>query len=82
MKKYVFVAIIALLTSCSSSHLVSNWKNPDYVIFDAYKTLVVGMTQDEQVRVAFETKMKKAFSQRNKEAVRSIDLFDVAFYQL
>ena len=78
MKKLV-ILISALLFSCSSTQLVSNWKNPDIVLFDAYKVLVVGMTQNEEVRVNFENKLKREFEKRGVEAVRSLDLFDVEF---
>lgn len=70
---------VLLLFSCSTTQLVSNWKNPDIVLFDAYKVLIVGMTQDESAREDFETKLHKEFKKRGVESVRSIDLFDVAF---
>ncbi len=70
---------ILLLNSCTSTQLVSNWKNPDYVIFDASKVLIVGMTQNEEARIDFETKLRREFSKRDVEAMRSIDLFDVSF---
>ncbi|MGI9547981.1 MAG: hypothetical protein ACR2MM_12120 [Flavobacteriaceae bacterium] len=78
MKK-AFSVLLVLLLSCSSAQLVSTWKNPDIVIFDAYKVLVVGMTPNKDARENFETKMKREFSKRDIEAVRSIDLFDVEF---
>lgn len=59
--------------------LVSNWKNPDIVVFDAYKVLIVGMAQNPDTREDFETRMQREFLQRDVEAVRSIDVFDVAF---
>ncbi len=68
-----------LLSGCASTQLVDHWKNPDIVIFDAYKVLIVGMTQNEDARKDFETRMKREFTNRGIEAVRSIDLFDVAF---
>ena len=37
------------------------------------------MTPNEDARANFETKMKRQFSKRDIEAVRSIDLFDVEF---
>lgn len=67
------------LSSCSSTQLVSNWKNPDYVIFDASKVLIVGMTQNEEARIDFETKLSHEFQKRGVEAMRSMDLFDVSF---
>ena len=78
MKKAI-ILISLFLFGCSSAQLVSTWKNPDYVIFDAYKVLVVAMTSNEDAQVTFETKMKRQFTRRNIEAVRSIDLFDVEF---
>ncbi len=71
--------VILFLNSCTSTQLVSNWKNPDYVIFDASKVLIVGMTQNEEARIDFETKLRREFSKRDVEAMRSIDLFDVSF---
>ena len=78
MKKAVILLSLFLI-GCSSAQLVSTWKNPDYVIFDAYKVLIVAMTSNEDAQVTFETKMRRQFTRRNIEAVRSIDLFDVEF---
>jgi hypothetical protein len=78
MKKIVIVLGL-LLSSCSSIQLVENWKSPDIVIFDANKVLIVGMTQNEEARVDFETKLTKEFTKRQIEAMRSLDLFDVEF---
>ena len=64
---------------CSSTKLVSTWKNPDIVLFDAHKVLVVGMAQDENVRMEFETRLVEKLEERKVEAMRSIDLFDVEF---
>lgn len=64
---------------CSSTRLVSTWKNPDNVIFDAYQVLVVGMIQDDAVRMDFETKFADALKSKGVDAMRSIDLFDVEF---
>ncbi len=71
--------MLVILASCSDTSLVENWKNPDIVLFHAYKVLVVGMTQNEDARVDFETQLKKEFDKRDVEAMRSIDLFDVQF---
>ena len=78
MKK-VLLTLLVLLLGCSSAQIVSNWKNPEIVIFDAYKVLVVGMTPNEEGRELFETKMVREFKRGGVEAVRSIDLFDVEF---
>ena len=78
MKKGI-IGLLFLAVSCSSVELVHSWKNPDIVIFDANKVLVVGMTANEDARELFETRMVRAFKKRDVEAVRSIDLFDVEF---
>ena len=76
---FVVIFLTAVLYSCSSTQLVDNWKDPDTVLFHAYKVLIVGMTENETVREDFENKLKAAFEKRNIEAVRSLDLFDVKF---
>ena len=75
MKK-IFIVFSFLLMGCSSISLVENWKNP--VIFNANKVLLVGMTQSEETRKDFESQLKKEFTNRNVEAWRSIDVFDLS----
>ncbi|WP_067037853.1 hypothetical protein [Allomuricauda sp. CP2A] len=79
MKSKIWVIGALLLMGCSSTKLVSTWKNPDIVLFDAHKVLVVGMAQDENVRMEFETRLVEKLEERKVEAMRSIDLFDVEF---
>jgi hypothetical protein len=78
MKKLVLVLLIVLM-GCSSTEMIENWKNPDIVIFDASKVLLVGISNNEQARINFENKLQKEFDNRNVEAVRSLDVFDVNF---
>ncbi|NJB72157.1 hypothetical protein GGR42_002648 [Saonia flava] len=78
MKKSLILLVI-ILTGCSSTHIVNNWKNPDIVLFDASKVLIVGMTQNDSAREQFETDLQNEFSKRGVESFRSIDLFDVKF---
>ena len=78
MKKIMLTFLVFLL-GCSSAQIVSNWKNPDIVVFDAYKVLVVGMTPNEEGRKMFETKMVREFKRAGVEAMRSLDLFDIEF---
>ncbi|WP_040444099.1 hypothetical protein [Eudoraea adriatica] len=78
MKK-ALILIVLLGMGCSSTELVDSWKNPDIVIFDASKVLIVGMTSNLKAREDYETKMKRHFTNRGVEAMRSIDLFDVGF---
>lgn len=78
MKKLIVLMALFSL-GCSSTSLVTNWKNPDIVLFDANKVLLVGMTSNEEARVQFEAKLQGEFSKRKIESFKSIDLFDVEF---
>lgn len=78
MKKLT-VLVVAIVSACSSADMVENWKNPDIVIFDAYKVLIVGMAQNMQVRDDFESGLQREFKKRQVESMRSVDLFDVNF---
>jgi hypothetical protein len=77
MKK-IFIVFSFLLMGCSSISLVENWKNPDIVLFNANKVLLVGMTQRTETRENFESLLKKEFTNRNVEAWRSVDIFDLS----
>lgn len=80
IKKFILLLIFtSSLWSCSSTKLVSNWKNPDIVLFHAYKVLIVGVTENDSIREDFESKVQAEFQKRNVEAVRSVDVFDVDF---
>lgn len=78
MKKLILLSVL-ILTACSSTSLVENWKNPDIVLFDADKVLIVGMAQDQDARERFESKLKEEFDKRKVDAMRSLDVFDVDF---
>ncbi len=78
MKKILFLITI-LLMGCSSTSLIENWKDPDTVLFNANKVLLVGMTQNEEARSAFEEQLQKEFDNRDVEAWKSIDVFDLSF---
>ncbi|MGB5553013.1 MAG: hypothetical protein WBM83_00035 [Flavobacteriaceae bacterium] len=78
MKKLILILLL-VFTGCSSAELVENYKNPDIVIFDANKVLLVGMAQDTTAREDFESRLKSEFDKRGVESMRSLDLFDVRF---
>lgn len=78
MKKIIFLLVV-FLSSCSSTQLISNWKNPETVLFHANKVLIVGMAQNEKTKLDFETGMKQEFTKRGVEAYGSMDLFDISF---
>jgi len=77
MKKFIAIFSVFLM-GCSSISLVENWKNPEIVLFNANKVLLVGMAQNNDTREIFETKLQKEFTDRNVEAWRSIDIFDLS----
>lgn len=78
MRKILLISVL-LLTGCSSTRLVTDWKNPDIVLFDANKVLIIGMTPNQDVRVKFETELQNKFTEYKIESFRSFDLFDVEF---
>lgn len=65
--------------ACNDVEIVENWKNPDDVIFQASKVLLVGMTQNKDTQTAFETRLKEEFDAYGVAAMRSVDVFDVDF---
>jgi hypothetical protein len=77
--KRISIVLAIFVFGCSSVSLVENWKNPDIVLFDADKVLIVGMTQNEEARANFEDQLKREFTKRNVEAMSSLDVFDVNF---
>jgi hypothetical protein len=82
MKRIVSLLLLLpllLFTACSAVRLESSEKNPDIVLFNANKILVVGMSRDPGARKAFETRLQKSFNAEGVEAVRSLDVFDVSF---
>ena len=81
-RDFLITGILAgmlLLASCATIKVERSYKNPEVVLFHANRVLVVGMTPDMKAREQFESKLKEEFGKRGVEAVRSIDLFDVAF---
>ncbi|WP_445381762.1 hypothetical protein [Robiginitalea sp. IMCC43444] len=81
MKQHLLIgiSILSILLGCSSVRLHKTYRNPDIVLFNANKLLVVGMTSEVCLRDAFETSLQLEFSKRGIETMKSIDLFDVDF---
>ncbi|MEM0931247.1 MAG: hypothetical protein AAGJ12_02195 [Bacteroidota bacterium] len=78
--KYLFLFTASLLfLGCAAPKLISSWKSPEADDYQVYKVLVVGMTQDEEVRTAFETRLRDALRSKGFEAEKSMELFDKAF---
>jgi hypothetical protein len=74
---YCFVSsVLLLLTSCTSSDLVENWKNPDIDTFAAEKVLVLAMTNDVDNRKRFEERLVDQLKKKGVQAVVSDQFFD------
>jgi len=72
----IFLLVIGLLFSCSSSELVENWKNPDIDNFEAQKVFVIGITADLKNRKSFENKLTSVLKKNGVNAVKSLDFFE------
>ena len=78
--KYTFIILMFIaFTNCSTSKLVNEWKDSETETFSANKVLVVGMTEDKQLRRTFETELAKELEKNDMIAVRSIDFFESSF---
>ncbi|WP_109299393.1 hypothetical protein [Aquimarina sp. AU474] len=79
-KPYLYILVlIVLCTSCTSSELVENWKNPDIETFEANKVLVIGMTADTEGRKVFERKLVSVLKKNGVSGERSLDFFEKSF---
>ena len=78
-KHYILLLLVILLSGCSSSELVENWKNPDIETFEAQKVLVIGITSNEDNRKFFERKLVSELGRNGVNGVKSIDFFEKNF---
>ncbi len=76
---YLLIITIVVLSGCSSSELVENWKNPDIDTFEAQKVLVIGITPDANNRKIFEKKLVSELKKNGVQAVKSADFFEQSF---
>ena len=79
MRKLVILLISLFFVGCASPKLISSWKSPEADTYQVYKVLVVGMTQDMEIRTAFETRLRDALIAKGFEAERSLELLDKEF---
>ncbi len=77
----VIGSVLFLLTSCMSSDLVENWKNPDIDVFAAEKVLVLAMTNDVDNRQRFEKRLVDELEKKGVKAVVSDQFFDEGYTQ-
>lgn len=77
MRKFlVAIVFLLLLGACSSSKLVDQYANPETSNFRANKILVIGLAPDGGLQKQFEFTLAKALTDRNINAVRSVDFFE------
>ena len=79
MRKLVILLISLFFVGCASPKLISSWKSPEADTYQVYKVLVVGMTQDMEIRTAFETRLRDALIAKGFETERSLELLDKEF---
>jgi len=76
MKHVILFLIGLLIISCSTTHLVENWKNPEIDTYEPSKVLIVGITSNIEAREIFEQQLKNEFEARGIVAVTSLDFFN------
>ena len=72
MRALGMILLLALLGACSSTRLVSEWKNPDIQLFRAEKVLVLGITPDTTSRIMFEERLVESLLAKDVDAVSSM----------
>jgi hypothetical protein len=78
--KFTIILILGLLTtSCSTTELVENWKNPDIDSYNPSKILLVGMTSNIEARQKFEKQLQDEYDLRGVKSVKSLELFEPSF---
>lgn len=71
MKNLSLLILVALLTNCSSTHLINTWKNPEIEVYESSKILIVGITTNKDAQHKFEKRLQKEYEDRGIEAVMS-----------
>jgi len=79
MKKLLYLLIALMVFGCSSTRMVDSWKNDDYFNYKPKKILVVGITDNLTARMIFEERLAKELVDRNLNAVKSYDEFELTF---
>lgn len=80
MKKILLTLVIAVLaTSCATTHLIHQYKDPETGFFESNKVFIIGLEGDFQLREQFEKSLVHAFEEENVRAVKSIDFFEDSF---
>jgi len=83
MKNILYTISISIaffiLSGCSTTKLTQEYKSPDTVNFQANKVLIVGISEDKEVRRTYEKRMIASLEKEDVIAVKSIDFFEKSF---
>lgn len=83
MKNSILFLIILcasiIFVGCGSTKITKQYKNPDTLSFQANKVLIVGISDDKELRRIFEKKMLNSLEKEDIIAVKSIDFFETSF---
>jgi hypothetical protein len=74
MKVFTAILLITLVLGCSSTRLVSEWKNPDVTVFAANKVMVLGITSDSLSRQIFEDRLAEALTKGGIQAFSGLQM--------
>lgn len=80
MKSFIFLLVpFILISGCSSTKLVHQYKSPEAQNYRAKKIFIIGITSDSELRNLYETKMEQQLVKKGINAKKSIDFFETAF---
>lgn len=79
MKTLYYLAMLLIVTNCSSTKMVDTWVNKAYINYQPKKVLVVGLTDNLTARKIFEEQLKIELINRGVDAVESYDVFEPKF---
>lgn len=78
MRQILFLSTLILL-GCAATQWTSEYLSEDAESYQASKVLVVGLSEDVELRKSFETQMVRLLERRSLDAVRSSDFFEQNF---
>lgn len=79
MKASIYILVILLLTSCSSTRVTDSWVSETHKNYKPKKILIIGLTDNNPGRQLFEEQLKKELTLRGVEAVESHTVFKPTF---
>jgi len=79
MMRLFLLVVLVFTTSCTTTQLIENWKNPDIDAYEPSKVLVVGLTANIEAREKFEKQLKQELALKGIETIMSLDFFASSF---